>query len=89
MNPPLKRPAAPRIQSRTIDIDSWQYLLANSDNNIGKYSPQVVAVEETAQYFDERAVDASSELLARSPRGGLFAVYHGLLQAIFVAGIHL
>ena len=39
-----------------IDITSWEYILAGPSNNIGKYTPYVVAIEDTAQYFDERAI---------------------------------
>ncbi len=46
-----------------IDITSWEYRLANSDHNIGSYTPYVASIEGTAQYFDERAVDALVEFL--------------------------
>ena len=70
VNPAPEKTGSPKDTKPDIDIDSWQYLLANSDNNIGKYSPQVVAVEETAQYFDERAVDALVDFLDAARAAG-------------------
>lgn len=53
-----------------VDISSWQFILANSEHNIGKYAPTVTAVEDTAQFFDERAVDALVEFLNAARAAG-------------------
>ena len=39
-----------------IDIDSWEYLLANIDNNIAEYVPPEI-VELEWQYFDSRVIE--------------------------------
>lgn len=46
-----------------IDINSWEYVLVNADHSIGSYVPNVVAIENTAQYFDSRAIDALESFL--------------------------
>lgn len=54
----------PSIYKPDIDINSWEYMLVNADNNIGRYvPPQTVAIADLAQYFDSRAVDALLEFL--------------------------
>ena len=53
-----------------IDITSWEYRLANSEHNIGSYTPQVAAIEDTAQFFDERAVDALESFLDAARAAG-------------------
>lgn len=39
-----------------IDIDSWEYVLANADNPIGEYVPELTSLEN-GQSFDSRAVE--------------------------------
>ena len=69
VNPaPTKKPIAD--EKPDIDISSWEYILANSEHNIGKYAPTVVAIEDTAQFFDERAVDALVEFLNAARAAG-------------------
>lgn len=70
VNPAPTSSSRPQDTKPDVDISSWEYLLANSENNIGKYSPQVVAIEETAQYFDERAVDALEDFLNAAREAG-------------------
>lgn len=53
----------PAVYKPDIDISSWEYVLANADNSIGNYAPEVVAIGSTAQYFDSRAVDALESFL--------------------------
>ncbi len=53
-----------------IDISSWQYLVAGPSHNIGTYTPYVVAIEDSAQYFDERAIDALEEFLDAARSAG-------------------
>lgn len=54
-----------------IDISSWEYIIAGPDNNIGTYTPpQVVAVENTAQYFDERAITPLVDFLNAARAAG-------------------
>lgn len=54
-----------------IDISSWEYIIAGPDNNIGTYTPpQVVAIENTAQYFDERAITPLVDFLNAARAAG-------------------
>lgn len=53
----------PEIVKPEVDVTGWEYLLVNADHNIGSYSPNVVTVDGTAQYFDSRAADALEEFL--------------------------
>ena len=46
-----------------IDIDSWEYILANEYNPIGEYAPQGPATLE-GQGLDERIVDAMKAMVA-------------------------
>ena len=52
-----------------IDVTSWEYLLANSDNNIGDYAPELGTVEGVE--FDERIVDAMTEMISDARAEGL------------------
>ena len=70
VNPAPENTYRPEDNKPDIDIDSWQYILANNENNIGKYSPQVVAIEDSAQYFDERAVGALEDFLNAARKAG-------------------
>lgn len=48
----------PTVYRPDIDVSSWEFILANSEHNIGTYAPeQTVSIEGTAQYFDSRAID--------------------------------
>ena len=40
-----------------IDIESWEYMLVNQAHNCGTYAPDVVQIEGTSSYFEERAID--------------------------------
>lgn len=53
-----------------IDITSWEYILADRDHNIGSYTPYVQPIENTAQYFDERAMDALENFLNAARNAG-------------------
>lgn len=69
VNPaPSKKPI--EDEKPDIDISSWEYILANSEHNIGKYAPTVTAIEDTAQFFDERAVGALVEFLNAARAAG-------------------
>lgn len=70
VNPAPEDTNRPQDTKPDVDIDSWEYLLANSEHNIGKYSPQVVATEDSAQYFDERAVSALEDFLNAARAAG-------------------
>ena len=49
----------PEVEKPDVDVTSWEFILANSEHNIGNYAPaQTVSIEGTAQYFDSRAIDA-------------------------------
>ena len=39
VNPAPEDTNRPQDTKPDVDIDSWEYLLANSEHNIGKYSP--------------------------------------------------
>lgn len=53
-----------------IDINSWEFLLANIDNNIAEYvPPEIVNIE--GQYFDSRIVDAMNAFVADTRAQGL------------------
>lgn len=69
VNPaPTKKPVSD--EKPDIDISSWEYILANSENNIGKYAPTVTAIEDTAQFFDERAAGALEDFLNAARAAG-------------------
>ena len=54
-----------------VDTSSWEYILAGPSNNIGSYTPPyVTAIENTAQYFDERAISALEEFLNSARSAG-------------------
>ena len=53
-----------------VDITSWEFILANSEHNISSYTPHVVPIENTAQYFDERAIGALAEFLNAARAAG-------------------
>lgn len=69
--PQIPATPTPSIYKPDIDITSWEYMLVNEANNIARYSPpNTVAVEDTAQYFDSRAVDALVEFLNAARAAG-------------------
>ncbi len=53
-----------------IDITSWEYLLVNSENNIGEYVPELTTLEG-GQSFDSRAVDALQAFIDGARAEGL------------------
>lgn len=67
-----KEELADKAESKPdIDISSWEYILADSDNNIGTYTPpHVTTIENTAQYFDDRAIGALTEFLTAARAAG-------------------
>lgn len=69
---PGSKPEQPDKQETKPDIDitSWQYIVAGPSNNIGTYSPYVVSIENTAQYFDERAIGALTDFLNAARAAG-------------------
>lgn len=52
-----------------VDIDSWEFRLANADNSIGDYSPELGTVE--GQKLDARIVDAMKDFVAAARAEGL------------------
>lgn len=60
----------PTVYKPDIDINSWEYILVNSDHSIGSFVPIVVAVGDTAQYFDSRAVDALERFVQAASDAG-------------------
>ena len=53
-----------------VDINSWEYVIANADNNIGDYEPVVTAMEN-GQFFDSRAADALDEFIEAARAEGI------------------
>ena len=53
-----------------IDITSWEYALANADNNIGDYVPELETIENS-QKFDTRAAQALRDFIAAARAEGL------------------
>lgn len=58
-----------------IDINSWEYILANSYNSIAEFQPTVVSF--AGQGIDARALGASQDFLYAA-RGAGFTVYVGV-----------
>jgi D-alanyl-D-alanine carboxypeptidase len=61
---------SPSVYKPDIDIRSWEFILANNDNNIGTYTPVCVQIEGFPQYFDERAIDKLEEFLQAARDAG-------------------
>lgn len=59
----------PYSDKPNIDITSWEYLLANANNPIGKYMPELGTIE--GQKLDARIVDAMSKFVAAARAQGL------------------
>jgi len=60
----------PYADKPDIDITSWEYLLVNSENNIGEYVPELTVLEGS-QSFDSRAVGALQEFIDAARAEGL------------------
>ena len=60
----------PTVYKPDIDINSWEYILVNQDHSIGGYVPSVVTIDDTAQFFDSRAVDALESFLQAARDSG-------------------
>ena len=52
-----------------IDVTSWEYRLANADNSIGEYTPELDTVE--GQKLDKRMTDAMKDFVAAARAQGL------------------
>ena len=52
-----------------IDVTSWKYRLANADNSIGEYTPELDTVE--GQKLDKRMTDAMKDFVAAARAQGL------------------
>ena len=57
-----------------IDINSWEYLLANRWNTINDYEPNLVEVDDGDGLFDERAAGALEDFLEGAREQGLTAI---------------
>lgn len=75
--PDLNTPAG-RAEARglpappDIDIDSWEFMLANGENSIAEYVPPELAVVGTnSQKFDTRIVDALNAMVEDAQSKGL------------------
>ena len=55
-----------------IDIESWEYILANGDNSIDEYvPPELVVVGTNSQTFDSRIVDSLRAMIEDTQAQGL------------------
>ena len=52
-----------------IDIEGWEFILANPDNEIGDYTPELSTLE--GQKFDERIIEALTEFVEAARAEGL------------------
>lgn len=56
-----------------VDVTSWEFLLANKDNNIGEYKP------DATKYFDGCLMDArivdAAKALTQDARAGDYSIY--------------
>lgn len=52
-----------------IDIESWEYILANSEHTIGNYSPELGEME--GQQFDVRILEPMQQFVAAAREEGL------------------
>ena len=52
-----------------VDINSWEFLLANPDHNIGEYVPTLATLE--GQQLDERIIKPMKEFVAAARAEGL------------------
>lgn len=66
--PKAQEPALPQV-----DLNSWELKLANADNNIGEYAPELVVIENN-QSFDTRAAEPLKDWLAAARAEG-YSVY--------------
>ena len=53
-----------------VDLTSWELRVANLENNIGEYAPELEIIENN-QSFDTRAADALREFIAAARAEGL------------------
>lgn len=53
----------PTVYKPDISIGSWEYLLANEDNNIGGYAPPEVVLATDEQYVDSRILEPLNTFL--------------------------
>ena len=67
------RKAAEQAEKRPdVDIDSWEFILANPDNSVKEYAPKTAPVEGVE--LDERIVPAMQEFLEAARSEGLWVV---------------
>lgn len=70
-NSPAGRAAALGLAAPPeIDIDSWEYILANGDHSIDRYAPPEIVVLED-QSFDSRIIEPLKEMSAAARAAGL------------------
>lgn len=67
--PPTPTPE-PYADKPDIDITSWEYLLVNSENNIGEFVPELTVLEGS-QSFDSRAVESLQAFIDAARAEGL------------------
>ena len=68
---PTPRPTPePTPELPDVDVTSWELRIANLDNNIGDYAPELELIENN-QSFDTRAADALREFIAAARAEGL------------------
>ena len=70
---PDDQESGPPAGAPNIDINSWEYLLANRWNSIQDYEPDLVEVDDGDGMFDRRAADALMEFVEAARDQGLDA----------------
>lgn len=58
------------LEYPNIDTDNWRYILANRNNSLGDYEPELKKIQQGELYMDENAVSALSDLLEAAEEAG-------------------
>lgn len=69
-SPTLEPTPEPTPELPAVDINSWELRLANINNSIGEYEPELEEIEN-GQMFDTRAADALREFMQAARDEGL------------------
>jgi LAS superfamily LD-carboxypeptidase LdcB len=69
--PPTTEPTPePTSDLPGIDVASWEFTLANGQNSVADYTPELTEIEN-GQYFDTRAAEALEDFIAAARAEGL------------------
>lgn len=58
------------LEYPNIDTDNWRYILANNNNSIKDYEPELKKTKQDGFYMDENAVSALNDLLDAAEEAG-------------------